>query len=392
MEKPGAGHNRGFLFQFPGKVIFGDGYVNELPAIIREMGSVNPLLLSGKTLSKTPVMERVRAVLDSSGIRHGIFDRVEPEPPVESVAEAARSARENDHDLMIGLGGGSTMDFTKVASVMADGEKDIMELVGRDKIPKKGLPTVMLPTTSGSGSEVSPVAIFTFAEEKVKKGIVSPFLIPDAAIVDPELTWSVPRRVTADTGMDAMIHAVESFLSVNANPLSEILSLESVKNIASFLERAVRDGSDAQARRGMSLGSLLAGMAFAMAGTAAVHALAYPLGGEFHIPHGTANTVMLRHVMEFNMDCCAAKMAHLARAVTGECVADSDLEASGAFIDWMAEIALRIGVVTRLRDLGIPWSAIPGMADAASGEIRLLSNNPKPLDRSDIENIYRKAW
>lgn len=392
MGKTGVGQKERFSFQFPGKVIFGDGALQELPAVIREIRSRHPLLVSGITLSKTPVMEMARYVLDSSGIRYGVFDRVEPEPPVESVAEAAIFARNNGHDLMIGLGGGSTMDFTKVASVMAMGEMDIMELVGRDKVPGKGLPTVMLPTTSGSGSEVSPVAIFTFSEEKVKKGVVSPFLIPDAAIVDPELTWSVPGRVTADTGMDAMVHAVESFLSVNSNPFSEALSLEALKNIACSLERAFRDGQDAEARRRMSLGSLLAGMAFAMAGTAAVHALAYPLGGEFHIPHGTANTVMLRPVMEFNMDCCEGKIALLARAVTEDRRGHSEMEESRAFIDWMTETALRTGVVTRLRDLGIPASAIPGMADAASGETRLLSNNPKPLDRSDIETIYRKAW
>ncbi len=187
MGKTGVGQKERFSFQFPGKVIFGDGALQELPAVIREIRSRHPLLVSGITLSKTPVMEMARHVLDSSGIRYGVFDRVEPEPPVESVAEAAIFARNNGHDLMIGLGGGSTMDFTKVASVMAMGEMDIMELVGRDKVPGKGLPTVMLPTTSGSGSEVSPVAIFTFSEEKVKKGVVSPFLIPDAAIVDLSL-------------------------------------------------------------------------------------------------------------------------------------------------------------------------------------------------------------
>ena len=392
MGVTGASTGDRFSFRFPEMVSFGDGAVSDLPVLLREMKAEHPLILSGRTISEGPVMERVREILDLSGIRYGIFNGVEPEPPVEIVKAAAEAARGAGHDTMIGLGGGSTMDLTKVASVMAATGADILSMVGRDRVPCRGLPTVMLPTTSGSGSEVSPVAIFTFAEEKVKKGVVSSFLVPDAAIVDPELTWSVPPKVTADTGMDAMIHAVESFLSVNANPFSESLSLEAVRRIASSLEGAVMDGRDAASRRGMSLGSLLAGMAFAMAGTAAVHALAYPLGGEFHIPHGTANTVMLKSVMEFNRDQCAGKMSHLARAVSGERLNMSDEEASEYLIEWMTGMARRIGVTTRIRDLGVPEAAIPTMAEAASRETRLLSNNPKTMNREDIEKIYRRAW
>ncbi len=387
------GHPWGvFSVHIPGDVIFGDGAVERLPGIVRGLGANYPLVLIGRTLCKTEVLRSVRGILDSSGIRYGIFDRVDPEPPVESVGFAADLARRDGHDLMVAVGGGSTMDFTKAAAVMAPGGSDIMEFVGRDRITRKGLPTIMIPTTSGSGSEVSPVAIFTFASEKVKKGIVSPLITPDAAIVDPVLTHGLPPKVTADTGMDALIHAVESFLSVNANPLSETLSLASVGHIAGSLKAAVKDGLNAAARRSMSLGSLVAGMAFSMAGTAAVHALAYPLGGEFHIPHGTANTVMLRHVMEFNLEGNTLKFARLARSMSDQAKKMSDTEAARFSIDWMIEMARDIGVTTRIRDLGVPESAIPGMAEAASKETRLLSNNPRPMSKSEIEGVYRKSW
>lgn len=381
-----------FSFHIPGNVVFGDGTVDRLPGIVRELGANYPLVLIGRTLCKTGVLRSVRGILDSSGISHGVYDQIYPEPYVESVGAAADLARAGGHDLMIGIGGGSTMDFTKAAAVMAPGGLNILDLVGRDRIPRKGLPTIMIPTTSGSGSEVSPVAIFTFSDEKVKKGIVSPLITPDAAIVDPELTHGLPPKVTADTGMDALIHAVESFLSINANPLSETLSLAAVAHIAGSLESAVKNGRDAGARRMMSMGSLMAGMAFAMAGTAAVHALAYPLGGEFHIPHGTANTVMLRHVMEFNLEGNSVKFARLARSMSDETKNMPDTDAARFSIDWMIDLARNIGVVTRLRDLGIPESAISGMAEAASGETRLLSNNPRSMDKKQIEEIYRKAW
>jgi len=387
-----GGSAAGFSFHAPGDVVFGDGTLEGLPDIIRRMGAVHPLVMIGRTLSGTEVLASVRRVLDMSGIRYGVYDRVEPEPPVESVKEAAEAALSGGYDLLAGVGGGSTMDFTKASAVLARGDVDIMDIVGRDRVVRKGLPTVMVPTTSGSGSEVSPVAIFTFADEKVKKGIVSPLITPDAAIVDPLLTHGLPARITADTGMDALIHAVESFLSVNANPLSETLSLAAAGHIASSLRDAVRDGSDPGPRRSMSLGSLMAGMAFAMAGTAAVHALAYPLGGEFHIPHGAANTVMLRHVMEFNLEGDTGKLARLGRVFATGAESMPDGEASLFAIDWMIGMARDIGVVTRIRDLGVPVSAIPGMAEAASKETRLLSNNPRPMGLKDIEEIYRRAW
>jgi len=315
---------------------------------------------------------------------------------VDLLESAAAEIREAGVDVLVGLGGGSTMDFTKVVAVLAKGGMDVMSLVGRERVPEKGLPTVMMPTTSGSGSEVSPVAIFTFPEEQVKKGIVSPYLIPDAALVDPSLTLDLPVEVTANTGVDAFIHAVESFLSVNANPFSRELSLSAVRKIFGSLQFALRDGHDRKARYNMSLGSLLAGMAFAMAGTAAVHALAYPLGGEFHIPHGTANAAMLRSVMTANLEGnedLFAKLSDTMREASEQRRLQGDVrERAEDALVLMSDFAREAGIPSRLRDIGIPRSAIRRMALAASGEKRLLGNNPKTFTIDDIEGIYLNAW
>ena len=385
-------------FNYPSKVIFGEGKAKELPDRILELGAKRPALITGPTMPKTQAFSQIKSLLEAAGIEPFLFNGVEPEPPIELLQEASDLIKKERCDALIGLGGGSTMDFAKVLGVLT-GLEDVTldQIVGINKIPRKGLPVILMPTTAGSGSEVSPVAIFTFKDENVKKGIVSPHLVCDVAIVDPVLTWELPRHITASTGMDALIHAIESFISINANPLSKELSLSAIKKIYGFLKRAVHDGKDREARYNVALGSLLAGMAFSMAGTAAVHALAYPLGGEFHIPHGVANTVMLRHVLEYNMPGNEKLYREMVEAMTvvggnSNVSCQSDSVEPFRVIDFVIELAEAIDVPTQLRDLEIPKDAIPRMAEAAFREKRLLGNNPKRLSVDDIRIIYEKAW
>lgn len=385
-----------FTFSTPGRVIFGENSSQNIVDVVSFLKVRKPGIMMGRTLSKTPIRETMIGILEKKGYTPVVFDGIPPEPPVGLLESAAAEIREAGVDVLVALGGGSTMDFTKVVAVLAKGGMDVMSLVGRDRVPERGLPTVMIPTTSGSGSEVSPVAIFTFPEEQVKKGIVSPYLIPDAALVDPSLTLDLPVEVTANTGVDAFIHAVESFLSVNANPFSRELSLAAVRKIFGSLQFALRDGHNRKARYDMSLGSLLAGMAFAMAGTAAVHALAYPLGGEFHIPHGTANAVMLRSVMAANLEGnedLFAKLSDTMREASEQGGLQGGIRkrAEDALV-LMSGFAKEAGIPSRLRDIGIPRGAIRRMALAASGEKRLLGNNPKTFTIEDIESIYLNAW
>jgi alcohol dehydrogenase class IV len=326
------------------------------------------------------------------GFSPALYDNVIPEPPLEKVLEAAAVVREKGFDVLVGLGGGSSMDFTKGVALAAALEEPLEHMFGLNRVPRRGLPTVMIPTTSGSGSEVSPVAIFTLPEGDVKKGIASPHLVPDVALVDPLLTEGLPAGTTAHTGMDALVHAVESFLSGKANPLSQDLALAAAGRIFRHLPEAVADGHNARARYELSLGSLTAGMAFAMSGTAAVHALAYPVGARYHVPHGLANAVLFGAVMDFNARGCPEPFPRLGEALGLETGGLPAPEAAEKVSRAILDLADRIGMKTRLRDLGIPLEALPDMARAAMGETRLLDNNPVPVTVADAEAIYRLSW
>jgi alcohol dehydrogenase class IV len=382
---------KGFVFNAPTTVVFGSGSIAGLVDQVRRLGCGKPLILTGPRIGTSGLLDKLKEPFGRAGLDFRLFDGVVPEPPAEKVYEAAMEVRREGYDLLVGVGGGSTMDFTKIVSVLASHDLQIEEMAGNDKIPSKGLPTIMVPTTSGSGSEVSPVAVLSFPEQGMKRGIASRCLIPDAAIVDPELTLGLPPEITANTGVDALIHGIESFLSVKANPLSQNLSLMACENICKNLARVVLFGSDLEAREGMSLGSLTAGLAFSMAGTAAVHALAYPLGGQYHVPHGAANAVMLKPVLDFNRPSCLEGFQRLAMAF-GVAEPQDPNASADAFIDTVRTLCERTGVKTRLRDLGIPEESIGGMAEAAMRETRLLENNPRPVGKEDAERLYREAW
>jgi len=382
---------KGFFFGSPAAVIFGTGTASSVGGEICRLGSRKPLVVTGPRMASSPCLDGLRDSVEKAGLPFALYGGAIPEPPEESVGEAAELVRREGFDCIVALGGGSTMDFAKITAVMALHDVRASEMAGNDRVPGRGLLTVMLPTTSGSGSEVSPVAVLSFPGEGMKRGIASRWLIPSLAIVDPALTLGLPPETTANTGVDALIHGIESFLSVKANPLSRNLSLLACRNIASNLLRAVYSGNDLEAREGMSLGSLAAGLAFSMAGTAAVHALAYPLGGQFHVPHGAANAAMLKPVLRFNGPFCREEFGTLAREAGLTASAGAD-DSSEAFIGFVEELCEKAGVKTRLRDLGIPREALGVMAEAAMRETRLLENNPRKLDRKDAEELYSQAW
>jgi alcohol dehydrogenase class IV len=267
-----------------------------------------------------------------------------------------------------------------------------IDYYGTDKLPNPALPIVAIPTTSGTGSEATPNAIFTDHVEKLKKGIVSPFLMPAVAIVDPTLTLTTPPKVTAATGMDALTHAVESFISRKATPQSEMYSLDAIRRIAASLRTTVFDGANLAARTEMSLGSYFAGVAIANAGTAAVHALAYPLGGQFGVPHGVSNALLMPYVLDVTQLGNQAKFAVVAQAM-GEVVEGLSVrEAAQTAVDAIRQLSLDVGIPRRMREVGVPREAIKGMAAAAVQITRLLDNNPRRLSQEDIQAIYEQAW
>ena len=382
-----------FKFRMPQEVTFGSGCSRTAPEKASLLGSKRPLLITGSHMAQSEDLTWLMERSSELGMCPGHWDKVEPEPPVELLEEAAVFIRNGSYDCLIAFGGGSSMDFTKMAAVMAENpEIKVSDMVGSEKIPRKGLPTIMIPTTSGSGSEVSAVAVFSFADERMKKGISSRFLVADIALVDPELTLDLPPHITAASGMDALVHGVESFLSLGTNQFTQDLALIAISNIYSNLTECVLNGQNLKAREAQSYGSMIAGMAFSMSGTAGVHAMAYPLGGQFHVPHGEANTALLRWVMKYNLEGCEEKFIPIAKAMGVYADRMSACDSANAALKAIVELGEKIGVKTRLREFGIPKEASAEMAEAALKEVRLMSNNPRPLDFEAVKKIYENAW
>ncbi len=320
-----------------------------------------------------------------------LSSEVIPEPPIESLENLLTPIKSFGPDAVVGIGGGSTMDLAKLVAVLFSSEQKVSDIIGTDNVKSRNCKLITVSSTSGTGSEVTPIAILTDTQQKLKKGVVSKYIIPDIAIVDPELTLSVPPSITASTGMDAMTHCIEAYTNIHSHPIIDTIALEGIRLIATHIETAVKSGNDREARTAMALGSLYGGLCLGPVNTAAVHALAYPLGGEFKIPHGTSNSVLLPFVMRFNLEKCTEKYAKIADAISLN-VNDSKNEKAKNCILKIREISEKCGIPSGLKDLSIKKSSISSMAQAAYKVTRLLDNNPRPLTISDIESIYLKAY
>jgi len=319
------------------------------------------------------------------------YSAIASEPAVATVETALEVARAVGSDGVIGLGGGSAMDTAKLVAALYDGKQTIREVFGIEKLRSRALYLACLPTTSGTGSEVSPNAILLDEEEDLKKGIVSPHLVPDAAYLDPVLTVTLPPAVTAATGVDALTHCIEAYANVFAHPVVDVYALQGIRLIAKNLLRAVERGDDMEARMQMMLGSFYGGLCLAPVNTAAVHALSYPLGGEFHVAHGVSNAVLLPHVLRYNTTAAPKRYAEIGLAM-GVTPGDSDLETAERGVERIAELSKACGIPQSMADLGVPEEAIPHMAQAAMKVTRLLRNNLRDLTAADAEAIYRAAY
>jgi len=331
------------------------------------------------------------AALKQQGLHIMVSTEVVPEPPFSALAKLLAPVKEFGPDAVVGIGGGSAMDLAKLVAVLFSGKQQASDVVGIGKVNGRGVKLITAATTSGTGSEVSPIAILTDLENKTKKGVVSKFLVPDVAIVDPELTFSVPPATTAATGVDAMTHCIEAYTNRFSHPVIDNIAIEGIRLIAANLERAVKNGMDQEARAAMSLGSLYGGLCLGPVNTAGVHAMAYPLGGEFKIPHGVANSVLLPFVMHFNLPACTQKYANIATAVgTPQAHQVENIASQG--ILRIRQISQRAGIPSSIKELGIPEAAIPAMAEAALKVTRLMNNNPCTISLMDAENIYRRSF
>lgn len=348
------------------------------------------LLVTDAGFLRTGLAEAPLRNLQVAGIEVHVFSEVQADPSEAIVLAGVAMAQMFHVELIIGLGGGSSLDVAKLIAVLAPGHQELAQLYGIGNVHGQRLPLVQLPTTAGTGSEVTPIAIVTTGAT-TKMGVVAPQLYADLAILDASLTLGLPSAVTAATGIDAMVHAIEAYTSrLQKNPLSDMLATQALSLLSGNLIRACHDGQNLAARQAMLLGAMLAGQAFANAPVAAVHALAYPIGGLFHVPHGLSNALVLPHVLRFNVSHAAPLYAELA-AILRPGVTGSDEARAHALIDAMQEIADATGIARTLREVGIAASDLDRLADEAMLQTRLLGNNPRLVTRGDARAIYAAA-
>lgn len=336
------------------------------------------------------LLSPLSSALAEAGLKVCVWAHINREPTVSDCQVALGEARHFQAEAVIGFGGGSVLDIAKLVASLLDGRQEIRSVFGSDKLLGRGTFLVCIPTTAGTGSEVSPNAILIDERRQLKQGVISPFLVPDMACVDPLLTLTLPPAITASTGMDALTHCIEAYANRFAHPLIDHYALEGVRLIAGGLKRAYDCGEDRHARAQMSLGSMYGGLCLGPVNTAAVHALAYPLGSEFHVAHGVANALLLPHVMEFNLSAATGRYADIARALGA--VFTEDIHALGQRgLEVIQELMEHCHLPRRLSELGITEYAIPRMAQAAIGVTRLMERNVRPVSLEDAEMIYRKA-
>ena len=386
-----------FTFTTTRTIINEPGSARRLAAICEEQGARSVMLVTDPGIVNVGLLEDVLPAFKESGIQLTLFKDVEADPTDSTVIDAANQARAAKADFVVGFGGGSSMDVAKLVALLAHSEckQPLSDMYGVGNARGKRLPLLQVPTTAGTGSEVTPIAIVTTGAT-TKAGVVSPVLQPDIALLDAELTKGLPAHVTAATGIDAMVHAIEAYTSVHKkNPVSDMLAKEALRLLSSNLMAAVNEGHNLEARSNMLLGALYAGQAFANAPVAAVHALAYPLGGHFHIPHGLSNSLVLPHVMRFNAanDTAAAQYAELAPYIMGlDAPEGSPAQITDALITWLEQRIKETGLPMTLRECDISEDAIPMLASEAMLQQRLLINNPREVSEADALAIYTAAY
>ena len=388
--------NNNFTFNTTSGIRFGSGMSKTCVEEISKKLGPNVLFITDKGLMSLNLTEPTLSELNKYSSIVEVFQDVEADPSIKTLLNSIEVGKKIKATGVIGFGGGSSMDVAKLTSLILGSNENIEDTWGVSNAKGPRLPLILIPTTAGTGSEVTPISIITVGEEE-KKGVSSPIILPDISILDPDLTIGLPAHTTAATGIDAMVHAIESYTSINKNnnPISKMLAIEALKLLSSSIEKAVFDGSNIEARGNMLIGAMLAGKAFANSPVAAVHALAYPIGGTFHVSHGLSNSLVLPYVLRFNSaDSKTTKnYAELAPFIFPDINTDQGNQAvCKEFIDRLELLSKKIGLPQKLREVNIPKDACKKMASDAMKQSRLLVNNPREVTENDALNIYEAAW
>ena len=384
-----------FTFSTTKTIINEPGSARQLGALCQQQGAGSVMLVTDAGIIKAGLLEPILPSFEAVGVAVTVFDAVEPDPSDGTVLQAVAAAKRSAADLVVGFGGGSSMDVAKLVALLSapDCTQALQDMYGVGNARGRRLPLIQVPTTAGTGSEVTPIAIVTTGAT-TKAGVVSPVLQPDIAVLDAELTLGLPPHVTAATGIDAMVHAIEAYTSKHKkNPLSDMLAREGLKLLSNNIVLAVKEGDNLNARSNMLLGALLAGQAFANSPVAAVHALAYPLGGHFHIPHGLSNSLVLPHVMRFNAPEAHHQYAELAPIIMGKAYkSGTSNKVTSLLIDFIEDLIMEVELPARLRDCKVPENFLGKLASDAMQQQRLLVNNPREVTEKDALEIYRAAY
>lgn len=377
-------------FKSAGKLITGLGAIKALPEEMNRLAIDRFAFITDKGVSESGLLEQLLPLLPCKASI--VIDDIPPEPEITVIKEKLKLLRNKSINGVVALGGGSAIDSAKILAATYAYDGSLSDLFGEDTLTQRTLPLIVLPTTAGTGSEVTNIAILCDPETQMKKGIVSHCLLPDVAIVAPEMTKTCPQVITAASGIDAFVHALEAYVSVNATPITDALAEKALKLIYNALPHAYLNGDNLSAREDMATGSLMAGLAFGNAGVGAVHALAYPLGGRFHLSHGMSNAVMLPHVLKVNAPFCSEKLHCVAKLLKLCDKHHCRDDAVKLLLNAVEKLCRDVDIPESLHFFNIPENCIPELAIEASKVTRLLRNNPKQLSVEEIEEIYRLAF
>ena len=380
---------RAIEIHFPGKFVFGDHCLHDFINYFLGLSYSRIYLVADPNILNS--IDLVTGALEMEGLEVFVNRSISGEPTVSEFLSVLNDAKSKKVDAVIGIGGGSVLDVAKLVAAMCHSGIKLENAFGSGNLSGRKLYLACLPTTAGTGSEVSPNAILLDERENLKKAVVSPWLLPDATYVDPVLTHSVPPAVTASTGIDALTHCIEAFANKFAHPVTDLYALEGIRLIYHNLEKAYQSGSDNEARKNVALGSVYGGFCLGPVNTAAVHAIAYPLGSEYHIPHGVSNALLLPHVLEYNLPFGVARYAAIAGAL-GVNVEKSEMETATAGIRRIEELCRKVGIPSKLAEFNVPADAVPSMAKSAMTIQRLLKNNLRELTVTEVEQLYYKLF
>ncbi|MEM1531081.1 MAG: iron-containing alcohol dehydrogenase [Candidatus Bathyarchaeia archaeon] len=381
-----------YTFQFPKKIVFGIGSSRRVGLEARMLGGNRALLVTDDNLRRLGITKDIEEALLEEDLTVEVFSDIETEPSMEMAEKMAEVARNGKYDIIVGVGGGSVLDMAKIASIAPTNPGSMRKYVGVDLIKKPGLPKILVPTTAGTGSEVTMVAVVTLTDEETKSAIISPYMLSDVSIVDPKLTYSMPRKLTASTGLDALSHALEAMMAVTANPLSDALALKAIKMIIECLPKASINGS-VESRVSMSMGSLMAGLAFSNSWVCLGHALAYSFSVTYKVPHGVSCGLSLPYAFKFNMPAILSKIPEIAKAMSFPEDIKAGHEKLGEMIlNKLLKLLDELDMPKSLKDIGVPESHIEKIANKLLTFTRLIQRNPRAVSREDALNLVTEMW